>query len=104
MAAFLDDRPLVAGVNENWDDLNTYLQVKHPDTDFSPIQMRTMHQLPQIFFDTLSPAHPDCPVLIPNTFSTARDRFIAQDLYSYTLCGLHASGTGADMPHDCQPG
>ena len=28
MAAFLDDRPLVAGVNENWDDINTYEQVK----------------------------------------------------------------------------
>ena len=71
-----------------WDDINTYIQVKHPDTDISPIQMRTMHHLPQIFFDTLSPARPDCPVLIPNTFSTARNRFIAQDLYSYTPCGL----------------
>ena len=95
MAAFLDDRPLVAGVNEDWDDANTYLSVKHPDTDFSPIQMRTMHHLPQIFFDTLSPARPECPVLIPNTFSTARDRFIAQDLYSYVPCGLP---TGDFMP------
>ena len=78
-----------------WDDINTYIQVKHPDTDISPIQMRTMHHLPQIFFDTLSPARPDCPVLIPNTFSTARNRFIAQDLYSYTPCGLP---TGDFMP------
>ena len=91
----LDDRPLLAGVNENWDDINTYLQVKHPDTDMSPIQKRTMHHLPQIFFDTLSPERPDCPVLIPNTFSTARDRFIAQDLCSYTPCGLP---TGDFMP------
>ena len=95
MAAFMDDMPLVAGVNEDWDDVNTYRGVKHPDTDFSPIQMRTMHHLPQIFFDTLSPAHPDCPVFIPNTFSTARDRFIAQDLYSYAPCGLP---TGDFMP------
>ena len=27
---------------------------------------------PQIFFDTLRPERPDCPVLIPNTFSVAR--------------------------------
>ena len=95
MVTFLDDRPLVAGVNENWDDINTYIQVKHPDTDISPIQMRTMHHLPEIFFDTLSPVRPDCPVLIPNAFSTARDRFIAQDLHSYTPCGLP---TGDFMP------
>ena len=36
MAASLDDRPLVAGVNENWDDINTYEQVKHPNSDISP--------------------------------------------------------------------
>ena len=95
MAAFLDDRPLVAGVNENWDDINTYQQVTHPDWDISPIQMKTMHHLPQIFFDTLRPERPDCPVLIPSTFSMARDRLIAQDLYSYTLCGLP---TGDFMP------
>ena len=53
MAAFLDDMPLIAGVNENWDDINTYEQVKHPDSDISPITMKTMHHLPQIFFDTL---------------------------------------------------
>ena len=49
MAAFLDDMPLVAGVNENWDDINTYEQVKRPDSDISPIMMKTMHHLPQIF-------------------------------------------------------
>ena len=83
MAAFLDDRPLVAGVNENWDDINTYEQVQRPGSDISPITMRTMHHLPQIFFDTSRPERPDCPVLIPNTFSMVRDRLIAQDLYSY---------------------
>ena len=95
MAAFLDDRPLVAGVNENWDDIYTYEQVKRPDSDISPITMKTMHHLPQIFFDTLRPERPDCPVLIPNTFSMARDRLIAQDLYSYAPCGLP---TGDFMP------
>ena len=43
MAAFLDDMPLIAGVNENWDDINTYEQVKHPDSDILPIRMKTMH-------------------------------------------------------------
>ena len=38
----------MACVNENWDDINTYQQVKHPDTDISPIQMRTMHHLPEM--------------------------------------------------------
>ena len=95
MAAFLDDRPLVAGVNENWDDIDTYEQVKRPDSDISPITMKTMHHLPQIFFDTLRSECPDCPVLIPNTFSMARDRLIAQDLYSYSPCGLP---TGDFMP------
>ena len=50
MAAFRDDMPLVAGVNENWDDDNTRAQIMHPDTDFSPIRMKTMHHLPQIFY------------------------------------------------------
>ena len=95
MAAFLDDRPIVAGVNENWDDINTYQQVKRPDSDTSPIQMKKMHHLPQIFFDTLRPERPDCPVLIPNTFTMAHNRLIAQDLYSYTPCGLP---TGDFMP------
>ena len=54
-----------------------------------------MHHLPQIFFDTLRAERPDCPVLIPNTFSVARDRLIAQDLYSYVPCGLP---TGDFMP------
>ena len=57
--------------------------------------MITMHHLPEMFFDTLCPARPDCPVLIPNTFSMARDQLIAQDLYSYTPCGLP---TGDFMP------
>ena len=95
MAAFLDDRPLVAGVSENWDDINTYQQVTHPDWDISPIQMKTMHHLPQIFFDTLHPERPDYPVLIPSNFSMAHDRLIAQDIYSYTPCGLP---TGDFMP------
>ena len=95
MAAFLVDRPLVAGVDENWDEINTYQQVKHPDTDFSPIQMRTLHHLPEIFFDTLRPERPECPVIIPSTFSMVHDRLIAQDLYSYTPCGLP---TGDFMP------
>ena len=29
MAAFLDDRPLVAGVNEDWDDVNTCETPRH---------------------------------------------------------------------------
>ena len=95
MAAFRDDMPLIAGVDADWDDMNTYKQVKHPDADISPIRMKTMHHLPQIFFDTLRPERPDCPVLIPNTLSVARDRLIAQDLYSYSPCGLP---TGDLMP------
>ena len=57
--------------------------------------MKTMHHLPQIFFDTLCPERPDCPVLIPNTFSMVRNRLIAQNLYSYSPCGLP---TGDFMP------
>ena len=95
MAAFRDDMPLIAGVDADWDDMNTYKQVKHPDADISPIRMKTMHHLPQIFFDTLRPECPECPVLIPNTFSVARDRLITQDLYSYSPCGLP---TGDFMP------
>ena len=66
-----------------------------PDWDFSPIRMRTMHHLPQIFFDTLRPERPDCPVLIPSSFSRSRDRVISQDIYSYEPCGLP---TGNFMP------
>ena len=95
MAAFRDDMPLIAGVDADWDDAHTYKQVKHPDADISPIRMKTMHHLPQIFFDTLRPERPECPVLIPSTFSVARDRPIAQDLYSYSPCGLP---TGDFMP------
>ena len=95
MVAFRDDMPLVAGVNANWDDANTRQQIIQPDTDFSPIRMKTMHHLPQIFYDTLRPERPDCPVLVPSTFSVARDRFITQDIYSYEPCGLP---TGDFMP------
>ena len=66
-----------------------------PDWDFSPIRMRTMHHLPQIFFDTLRPERPDCPVLIPSSFSRSRDRVISMDIYSYEPCGLP---TGNFMP------
>ena len=54
-----------------------------------------MHHLPQIFYDTLRPERPDCPVLIPSTFSVASDRIISQDTYSYEPCGLP---TGDFMP------
>ena len=95
MAAFFDDKPLVARVNEDWDEHTTGTQIMRPDWDFSPIRMRTMHHLPQIFFDTLRPERPDCPVLIPSSFSRARDRVISQDIYSYEPCGLP---TGNFMP------
>ena len=89
MAAFRDDMPLIAGVDADWNDAHTYEQVKHPDADISPIRMKTMHHLPQIFFDTLRPERPECPVLFPTY------RLIAQDLYSYSPCGLP---TGDFMP------
>ena len=95
MAAFRDDMPLVAGVSEDWDEHTTGTQIMRPDWDFSPIRMRTMHHLPQLFFDTLRPERPDCPVLIPSSFSRARDRVISQDIYSYEPCGLP---TGNFMP------
>ena len=60
--------PLVAGVNEDWDENTTRAQLVRPDWDFSPIRMQTMHHLPHIFFDTLGPERPDCPVLIPSSF------------------------------------
>ena len=95
MAAFRDDMPLIAGVNEDWDENTTGAQITRPDWDFSPIRMRTMHHLPQIFFDTLRPERPDCPVLVPSSFSVSRDKVIAQDIYSYEPCGLP---TGNFMP------
>ena len=58
MAAFRDDVPLVAGINENWDKDTTRSQIVRPDWDFSPICMKTMHHLPHIFFDTLRPERP----------------------------------------------
>ena len=95
MAAFRDDMSLIAGVNEDWDENTTGTQIMRPDWDFSPIRMRTMHHLPQIFFDMLRPERPDCPVLVPSSFSVSRDKVIAQDIYSYEPCGLP---TGYFMP------
>ena len=95
MAAFHDDKPLVAQVNEDWDEITTGTQIMRPDWDFSPIRMRTMHHLPHVFFDTLRPERPDCPVLVPSSFSRSRDRFIHLDIYSYEPCGLP---TGDFMP------
>ena len=95
MAAFRDDMPLIVGIYENWDEDTTRAQIVRPDWDFSPICMKTMHHLPHIFFDTLHPERPDCLVLIPSTFSVARDRIISQDIYSYEPCGLL---TGDFMP------
>ena len=88
MAAFRDDVPLVAGINENWDEDTTRSQIVRPDWDFSSIRMKTMHHLPHIFFDTLRSERPDCPVLVPSSFSVARDRIISQNIYSYEPCGL----------------
>ena len=95
MAAFRDDQPLVAQVDEDWDEINTGTLITRPDWDFSPIRMRTMHHLPHVFFDTLRPERPDCPVLVPSSFSKSRDRLISLDLYSYEPCGLP---TGDFMP------
>ena len=95
MAAFRDNMPLIAGVNEDWDENTTGTQIMRPDWDFSPLRMRTMHHLPQIFFDTLRPERPDCPVLVPSSFSVSRDKVIALDIYSYEPCGLP---TGNFMP------
>ena len=95
MAAFRDDMPLIAGVNDDWDEHTTGTQIMRPDWDFLPIRMRTMHHLPQIFFDTLRPERPDCPVLVPSSFSVLRDKVIAQDIYTYEPCGLP---TGNFMP------
>ena len=67
MAAFRDDMPLIAGINKDWDENTTGAQITRPDWDFSPIRMRTMHHLPQIFFDTLRPERPDCPILVPSS-------------------------------------
>ena len=58
--------PLVVGINENWDEDTTRAQIVRPDWDFLLICMKTMHHLPHIFFDTLRPERPDCPVLIPS--------------------------------------
>ena len=94
-AALREDMPLVARVNEDWDELTTGSQIMRPDWDFSPIRLRTMHHLPHVFFDTLRPERPDCPVLVPSSFSRSRDRLISLDLYCYEPCGLP---TGDFMP------
>ena len=95
MAAFRDDMPLVERVDEDWDEMTTVTQIMRPDWDFSPIRMRTMHHLPHVFFDTLRPERPDCPVLVPSSFTKSRDRVINMDIYSYEPCGLP---TGNFMP------
>ena len=95
MAAFRDDQPLVQRVDEDWDETTTGQQIMRPEWDFSPIRMRTMHHLPHIFFDTQRPERPDCPVLVPSSFSRSRDRIINMDIYSYEPCGLP---TGNFMP------
>ena len=95
MAALREDQPLVAQVNEDWDELTTGTQIMRPDWDFSPIRLRTMHHLPHVFFDTLRPERPDCPVLVPSSFTRSRDRLISLDLYCYEPCGLP---TGDFMP------
>ena len=94
-AALLEDKPLVAQVNEDWDELTTGSQIMRPDWDFSPIRLRTMHHLPHVFFDTLRPERPDCPVLVPSSFTRSRGRLISLDLYCYEPCGLP---TGDFMP------
>ena len=87
--------PLVAKVDEDWDEITTGTQIMRPDWDFSPIRMKTMHHLPQVFFDTLRPERPDCPVLVPSSFSRLRNKIINLDIYSYEPCGLP---TGDFMP------
>ena len=79
MAAFRDDQPLVQRVDEDWDEFTTGQQIMRPEWDFSPIRLRTMHHLPHIFFDTTRPERPDCPVLVPSSFSRSRDRIISKD-------------------------
>ena len=77
------------------------LLAKHVNTfpaPGTPITGRTeavMHHLPHIFFDTLRPERPDCPVLVPSSFTRSRDRVINMDIYSYEPCGLP---TGNFMP------
>ena len=94
-AALHEDQPLVAQVNEDWDELITGSQIMRPDWDFSPIRLRTMHHLPHVFYDTLRPERPDCPVLVPSSFTRSRDRLISLDIYCYEPCGLP---TGDFMP------
>ena len=43
MAALFDDKPPVAGINEDWDEQTTGRQIMRPEWDFSPIRMKTMH-------------------------------------------------------------
>ena len=78
MAAFFDDKPLIEGIDEDWDEKTTGRQIMRPERP-----------------DTLRPERPDCPVLIPSSFARTRDRVISQDIYSYEPCGLP---TGNFMP------
>ena len=96
MAAFRDDMPLIVGVNEDWDENTTRAQIGRPVWDFSPLRMKTMHHLPHIFFDTLRPERPDCPVLVPSSFSVSRDKVIAR---TFTVMN-HAVYQQATL---CQP-
>ena len=95
MAAFRDDMPLVAGINEDWDEVVTSNQLQDSRWDFSPIRMRTMHHSPQCFYDSLRAERPECPVLIPSELP--RNRVINMDMYSYEPCGLP---TGDHMPSE----
>ena len=95
MAAFHDDKPLVAQVDEDWDEITTGTQIMRPDWDFSPIRMRTMHHLPHVFFDTLRPERPDCPVLVPAAFP---DRAI--DSYIWTYIAMNR--VGCQLEISCQ--
>ena len=99
MAAFRDDMPPVERVDEDWDERMTGTQIMRSDWDFSPIRMRTMHHLPHIFFDTLRPERPDCPVLVPSSFSKSRDRLINLDIYWVRTPLSHTEGIWTTHQH-----
>ena len=83
MAAFRDDVPLVAGINENWDEDTTRSQIARPDWDFSPIRMKTKF------------------------LARTRQNNFTKHLQLRTMRsanrGLHASGERTDTPDDSQP-
>ena len=68
MAAFRDDQPLVQRVDEDWDEFTTGQQIMRPEWDFSPIRLRTMHHLPHIFFDTITPGKARLPCVSTQQF------------------------------------